>query len=338
MADTKKPTTAEGIVGDNLNKLGSYKEAPGGGTPLDAGQKAPSKDWVKSHRVMQPRDENGQFTYNSVNKKPLKYGPSRGTTVPPFLRGIKITAALIKDATEIAYNGSIWKGKLSMLDSKEFWESFKEYDTSVEGGFKIFQQGGAMEKKRGARNKKEKAALAAGEKGIIGTRHEGKWIDANKFVDLANKYKKMIPTGYSIKKIVKKNPPISKTTASGSGFIPKNPPQPQKSTTTMSSTSPTSGGSSPAQFKLGNDVLTKEFSQEDFDLLKSNQEEFINKNKQQLQEIYTQVKKARDDAGLQGQYGITKEKILAALGSGKFKTPQSIIDRFKKIFDKKKGK
>ena len=72
MAETKKPANVgEAILGENKGKIGEYQEAPGGGTPLAAGQKAPSKEWVAENRKMQPRDENGQFTYNSANAKPL---------------------------------------------------------------------------------------------------------------------------------------------------------------------------------------------------------------------------------------------------------------------------
>ena len=58
--------------------IGNYKEAPGGGKPLPKGAKAPSKAWVEANRKPQPRDSEGHFTYNSANRKPLEYGPSRG--------------------------------------------------------------------------------------------------------------------------------------------------------------------------------------------------------------------------------------------------------------------
>ena len=40
----EKKTVGEAILGENKEKIGSYLEAPGGGTPLPAGQKAPSKE------------------------------------------------------------------------------------------------------------------------------------------------------------------------------------------------------------------------------------------------------------------------------------------------------
>lgn len=102
-----KENVAKGGSGEA--KIGEYQEAPGGGTPLPKGVKAPSKAWVAANRTMQPRDSQGQFTYNSANRKELKYGPSRGTTVPPFLIGFKITFAK-----------SSGKGALVDLDGKKY--------------------------------------------------------------------------------------------------------------------------------------------------------------------------------------------------------------------------
>ena len=112
------------IIGkDNYNKVGTYKEAPGGGTPKmsGGGRGAMKGNFEVAHsqeeadeireenpnavvRVTQPRDEDGKFTYNSANAKELKYGPSRGTTVPPFLKGYAMNPNLIK-------KGAIYKVK-----------------------------------------------------------------------------------------------------------------------------------------------------------------------------------------------------------------------------------
>ena len=99
-----------GVVGkEALDKIGTYQEAPGGGTPASGGGRGAMKknfkvvdskeeaDAIRKNdpdakiRYNQPRDEDGQFTYNSANAKELVYGPSRGYTVPPFLRGVKLT-------------------------------------------------------------------------------------------------------------------------------------------------------------------------------------------------------------------------------------------------------
>lgn len=83
------------------NGFGEYSEDTGGGTPMGKGQKLSAGGrgtWEdnydkKPHRVSgQPRTEDGKFTYNAVNGKPLKAiskvgGHSRGTTVSPLLTG-----------------------------------------------------------------------------------------------------------------------------------------------------------------------------------------------------------------------------------------------------------
>lgn len=79
------------LLGEGADKFGHYKESYGGGTPLKAGEKAPSKQWVEDNRVMQPRDEDGKFTYNAVNGKELKFPSTRGTTMSPLLKGAKLT-------------------------------------------------------------------------------------------------------------------------------------------------------------------------------------------------------------------------------------------------------
>lgn len=73
-------------------KFGEYTESTGGGTPIPKGKTKEDMEGKPGfHRVDQPRDEEGKFTYNSANGKGLKYGPSRGETKPPFLDGIVLT-------------------------------------------------------------------------------------------------------------------------------------------------------------------------------------------------------------------------------------------------------
>lgn len=103
-------------------KIGEYAESTGGGTPMKKGEKIDyhaktakeAQAYRAQHpgevvRVDQPRDKDGQFTYNSVNAKPLEYGPSRGKTVPPFLEGFNITFAKKSG-----------KGALVDLDGKKY--------------------------------------------------------------------------------------------------------------------------------------------------------------------------------------------------------------------------
>lgn len=118
-------------------EIGNYKEFPGGGTPLPKGAKAPSNAWVEAHRKPQPRDTNGQFTYNSANKKPLEYGPSRGKTVPPFLLGVELTFAKKSGkGAFVGVDGKKYKLPENIKTANDFVNSFKEH--TEKEGFKGF--------------------------------------------------------------------------------------------------------------------------------------------------------------------------------------------------------
>ena len=158
--------TSKGILGKASEKIGSYQEAPGGGKPLPKGSKAPSPEWVKEHRKMQPRDEEGQFTYNSVNGKGLAYGPSRGTTVPPFLRGIKLTYCAPGTKLKIEGEDGSIKIKLMTIDMtvEEIVHRCKEYIESEEG-FAGMGEGSSITKK-GRKSESEKTA-EAGQAGYV---------------------------------------------------------------------------------------------------------------------------------------------------------------------------
>lgn len=116
---------------------GGYLESTGGGDPIKKGEDfevAPDTETAAQMRkanpgtkvrVDQPRDDQGQFTYNSANFKELKYGPSRGTTIPPQLRGMEIAFAKKSGRGAIKYRGTWYDiGKLSFT---EFAEKFKQY-------------------------------------------------------------------------------------------------------------------------------------------------------------------------------------------------------------------
>ena len=162
MADTKKPNVGEAILGKNKQAIGSYQEAPGGGTPLKAGEKAPSKEWVAANRKMQPRDDDGKFTYNAANAKPLEYGPSRGWTVPPFLRGIKLTYVKKSDVIMTEEGKRVLAG--IDMTREQLINNFKEY-SEQEGGFKNLSS--ATQSKTGAFSKKEKIAKEMGYEGLL---------------------------------------------------------------------------------------------------------------------------------------------------------------------------
>lgn len=158
----EKKTVGEAILGENKEKIGSYLEAPGGGTPLPAGQKAPSKEWVAANRKLQPRDSDGKFTYNAANRKPLEYGPSRGTTIPPFLRGISLTYAVKSDSVIMDETGKRYLAGINMT-AQDIINAYKEY---VGKGFKGLQ--GIVERKKGAKSKVEKLFQQSGSKGVVG--------------------------------------------------------------------------------------------------------------------------------------------------------------------------
>ena len=149
--------TSKGTLGDKSKKLGHYSESTGGGTPLKKGEKL--KDHPEAKRVQQPRDEDGQFTYNSVNGLKLEYGPSRGTTVPPFLRGIKLT--FFEPGTKLKIDGPDGiKVKLMTINLTvdEIVNACKSYIESEEG-FAGMGEGSSITKK-GRKSKEEIEAEA----------------------------------------------------------------------------------------------------------------------------------------------------------------------------------
>lgn len=177
--------TSKGILGDSSKKIGTYSESTGGGTPLKKGEKL--KDHPEAHRVSQPRDEDGQFTYNSVNGKELKYGPSRGTTVPPFLRGIKLT--FCQPGTKLKIDGENGiKIKIMTIDMsvEQIVANCKKY-IAKEGGFAGMGKGSSIDKK-GRKSEEEKSAAP----GQIGYVDPKKLSDSTQklMIDEAKKYEK----------------------------------------------------------------------------------------------------------------------------------------------------
>ena len=197
MADLNK--TSKGILGENAKKIGTFKESTGGGTPLAKGEKL--KDHPEAKRVQQPRDENGQFTYNSVNGKELKYGPSRGTTVPPFLKGIKLT--FCQPGTKLKISDSEVLIMTIDMSVEQIVANCKRYFES-EGGFAGMGEGTSI-KKMGRKSKEEKEA-STGQVGYVdpqslssGTQQKMK--EAKKFYEKnSSKNEQLSPTvnGYKV--------------------------------------------------------------------------------------------------------------------------------------------
>lgn len=136
MAEIKKTDSmSEGLKAE-INKqrkemkqkgIGEYGENAGGGTPGTGGRGGmhsdgssdpdtrdflvfdspddrlaqEAKDQGIKVRYNQPRDDNGQFTYNSANAKGLSTKTSRGYTDPPFLAGVDLT--FIKEGNVLKY-------------------------------------------------------------------------------------------------------------------------------------------------------------------------------------------------------------------------------------------
>ena len=125
----KRPSGLEAVIGkEAYDKMGHYKEATGGGEPIPAGEKL--KDHPEIHRVKQPRDEDGRFTYNAVNFKTLSTDTSRGKTVPPFLRGVKINFAS-KGRNDVWWNNDKrYIVDLGRLNKSEFIRTFQVYHTN----------------------------------------------------------------------------------------------------------------------------------------------------------------------------------------------------------------
>lgn len=193
MASEKKTLSAgEGILGKNKEKLGNYLEAPGGGTPLKQGEKAPNETWVREHRKMQPRDEDGKFTYNSANLKPLEYGPSRGTTIPPFLRaGVNLDFVATERKTVIMTE----EGKRYLLGvsitKEDMIQAYKEYrKTKDEEGFVGLEN--QLKAKRGRFSKFEREKQLDNATGIL------KGLDQKEF-------KEKIKSNFEYKKEIKKS-------------------------------------------------------------------------------------------------------------------------------------
>lgn len=183
--------------------FGDYQEEVGGGASPNAknpSQRAPgvNSSYRKNNNdTMQPRTDDGKFTYKSVNGKSInpKYGPSRGKTVNPLLTGGE-NGVLIEDVEKDFANksGTYWnkykdkwyqKGSevvtagdfKTHVAAEAIWEIAKKRYNKVSGEFngesKVFD-----ETKKGRRTAEEKSAQqqakATGEEqGVISSQTGG---------------------------------------------------------------------------------------------------------------------------------------------------------------------
>lgn len=176
--------------------FGNYQEGVGGGgspEAKDPQQRAPgvnSSYRKQNNDTMQPRTDDGKFTYKSVNGQSIdpKYGPSRGKTVNPLLTGGENGVKIEDVETEFAnQSGAYWnKYKDSwyqkggeVVTSGDFktrvageaiWNVAKRSYNEVDGEFQS-ESSVFSETKKGRRSKEENAArqkaLASGEEQAV---------------------------------------------------------------------------------------------------------------------------------------------------------------------------
>lgn len=187
----KKLEEAEG------GNFGSYSEDTGGGTPFEAGNsttrttKENGKIRQANNDTMQPRTEDGKFTYNSANGKGLKY-PSRGKTVNPILTGGKNGVMIDEVEKQFSeksggywdkYKGKWYKkgGEIIGVDLKtkysgeSIWNNAKKYNPKLgefmgEGEFFHGKQGKSSKDEEAA---KQKAAESGKEEYVISAEDQG---------------------------------------------------------------------------------------------------------------------------------------------------------------------
>lgn len=119
--------------------FGNYQEGVGGGgspEAKDPQQRAPgvnSSYRKQNNDTMQPRTDDGKFTYKSVNGQSIdpKYGPSRGKTVNPLLTGGENGIKIEDVETEFAnQSGAYWN------KYKDSWYQ-KGSEIVTSGDFKV---------------------------------------------------------------------------------------------------------------------------------------------------------------------------------------------------------
>ena len=156
--DSKKHIVKKMQETEGLNTgFGEYDESTGGGKPFEKGNSntRTTRENGKTRQAQnpntnQPRTNDGKFTYKSVNGESIdpKYGPSRGTTVPPTLTG-GVNGIQIEDVEKqfSQKSGSYWdkykgswynkggkvmtQGLSTKISGEAVWNMAKEYDKSL---------------------------------------------------------------------------------------------------------------------------------------------------------------------------------------------------------------
>lgn len=357
MADTqKKDKMSEGIKAE-INKqrteqgqkgIGEYEEAPGGGSPGTGGRGGMHKNFVVADspddqiaieakekgqkvRYNQPRDDNGQFTYNSANSKGLSTETSRGHTKPPFLAGVDLT--FIKKGSTFQYKeDEDTKRIISSIDmtAEELVNACKVY-FETEGGF-LGVIGTAVTKK-GSPSKVEKTGVT-GKTGEIDLSTKAQSTqeaidEASKKKDVAglNAQKAASEAAVGAKLNEKYNQGVKKqqttpsnsTVGAGSGTVTPNktvtpvqpkPQQPQQPlNTTKIFTKKNVNNQTPSQKSDLNDDFGENTKQE----IKANPQEWVNKNKAKIKEV------------LQKHPNVSVGAIVNAIYKGKVKSWNDLL-------------
>lgn len=253
-------------------KIGTYQEAPGGGTAVDGGGRGAMKknfkvvnskeeaDAIREEnpkaviRYNQPRDEDGRFTYNSANGKPIQEDKSRGVTVPPFLRGAKMVFATKKRG--IVSEGTTWNFNINMT-AGELTSKFQDI-------FRAKNAADSVERKKGRKSNVEKQAIKKKNEGFVKPDtniHDALDYTIDYYIDDFKYRIGESMTGYKKKYKNKENKFSYKTS---------NMQKPEK----------------PVQFKANSTDTSNKF---DSNLAKTNKEEFKKQNKQMISDL---VKKA----------------------------------------------
>ncbi len=296
------------------DSFGNYQESTGGGTPLDKGEKL--KDHPEAKRVMQPRDKEGKFTYNSVNGKTLAYGPSRGTTIPPFLRGSNaklvqqgtIFNEMSEDKQKVAqqWMATIGMTKEELIERCKYFMEKKSArgdlsNKDVGARFADMGEGSVAKKTTFSPSATYKAG--EGNTGAVAKTASSVRGNLKAITEAAKKYKGGdIPVSWLKKKTTPAPVPAQKPT-------PAPTPTPDNTQT---------GGKTGSGSGSDNNVKQQPTKQLNFDDAKNNPEKFINDNFDELNEL----NELAESKGI----SLDVDDLVKQFGEGKYKDFQSIKD------------
>lgn len=203
-------------------EIGQFEEAAGGGTPMTRGQKIDhvaetpkeADEYRAEHpgaivRVKQPRDTDGQFTYNSANKRELEYGPSRGKTTPPFLTGFKVTFAKKSGkGAVITPDNKMFKMPDSIKSKDDFERAYMEYRKEGDKFMGLSKEGKEIE----AGSLSDRAIGRGGKAGRDAKEVTRGYLESAKKMKMKKNFRKVERSGGSGADKAPKAPPTAPTT------------------------------------------------------------------------------------------------------------------------------